>query len=64
MAGQFFVRRVCKYGLPATKAFEMIEQVKIDSNERMWVSVLVGKKLFIKLLDIDQNWVLESMIVE
>ena len=64
MAGQFFVRRVCKYGLPVTKAFEMIEQVKIDSNERMWVSVLVGKKLFIKLLDIDQNWVLESMIVE
>ena len=30
----------------------------------MWVSDLVEKKLFIKLLDIDENWALASMIVK
>ena len=33
MARQFFVRRVCKYSLPTTEAFKMIEQVKIVSNK-------------------------------
>ena len=42
----------------------MIEQVKIVNNERMWVLDLVEKKLFIKLLDIDQNCALENMILE
>ena len=32
MTRQFFVRCVCRYGLPATEAFEMIEQVKIIGN--------------------------------
>ena len=64
MAMQFFVRCVCKFGLPTTRAIKMIEQVKIVNNERMWVLDLVGKKLFIKLLDIDQNCALENMIVE
>ena len=43
MARQFFVWCVCKYGLPATEAFKIIEQVKIECNERMWVSDLVEK---------------------
>ena len=32
MTRQFFVRCVCRYGLPATEAFKMIEQVKIIGN--------------------------------
>ena len=32
MTRQFVVRCVCRYGLPATEAFEMIEQVKIIGN--------------------------------
>ena len=50
MARQFFVRRVCKYGLPATEAFKMIEQVKIVGNERMWVLGLVEKKYVYQII--------------
>lgn len=64
MAKQFFVRCICRYGLPATEAFKMIDQVKTVSNERLWVSDLVEKKLFTKLLDIDCDWVLKNMIVQ
>ena len=64
MAMYFFVRRVCKFGLPMTRAIKMIEQVKIVNNKRMWVLDLVEKKLFNKLLDIDQNYALENMIAE
>lgn len=64
MARQFFVRWVCRYGLPVTKVFQMTDQVMKTSNERLWVSDLVEKRRFIKLLDIEHDWALENMIVE
>ena len=61
MTRQFFVKCVCRYDLPATKAFKMIEQVKITGSERLCAPDLVEKKLFIKLLDIDCDWTVENM---
>ena len=55
MTRQFFVRCVCRYGLPATEAFKMIGQLKIISNERLWIPDLAEKKLFTKLLDMDSR---------
>ena len=46
-ARQFFVRCVCRYDFPVTDTFEMIDQVKTVGNEWLWLSDLVGKKLFI-----------------
>ena len=45
MTRQFFVRCVSRYGLPATEAFKMTEQVKIIGNERLLVPDLVEKKI-------------------
>ena len=64
MAKQFFVRYVCRYNLPATEVFKVIDQVKKVVNERLWVSDLVGKKLFIKFSDIVRDWALQNMIVK
>ena len=63
MARQFFVKHVCKYGLSAIGAFTTVEEVeKVSSNnEKLWVSDLVEPKLFIKLMDIDRDWVIENM---
>ena len=46
MTMQFFVRPVCKFGLPVTRAIKTIEQVKIVSNVRIWVSNRVEKNCF------------------
>ena len=43
MTMQFFVKPVCKFGLPVTRTIKTIEQVKIVSNVRIWVSNLVEK---------------------
>ena len=66
MARQFFVRRVCRYGLSAIDAFTMIKQVKNFSgdNEKLWVSDLVEPKLYIKLMDLDRDWAIENMYDE
>ena len=66
MARQFFVRRVCRYGLSAIDAFTMIKQVKNVSgnNEKLWVSDLVELKLYIKLMDLDRDWAIENMYDE
>ena len=64
MTRQFFVSCICRCSLTATEALKMIEQVKIMGNETLWIPNLDKKKLFIKLLDIDHDWTLESMIAE
>ena len=66
MARQFFVRRVCRYGLSAIDAFTMVKQVKNVSgnNEKLWVSDLVEPKRFIKLRDLDCDWAIENMYDE
>ena len=44
----------------------MVEQVvKVSgNNENVWVSDLVELKPFIKLMDIDRDWVIENMYDE
>ena len=66
MSRQFFVKRVCKYGLSAIGALTMVKQVEKVSgnNENLWVSDLVEPELFIKLMDIDRDWVIENMYNE
>ena len=66
MARQFFVRRVCRYGLSAIDAFTMVKQVKNVSgnNEKLWLSDFVEPKRFIKLRDLDCDWAIENMYDE
>ena len=68
MASQFFVVRVWRYGrrcgLCEAEAFQITEQVKKTSNERLSLSDLLEKRLFVNLIDIYRDWALEHKTVE
>ena len=68
MASQFFVERVWRYGrrcgLYEAEAFQITEQVKKTSNERLSLSDLLEKRLFVNLIDIYRDWALEHKTVE